>query len=112
MEENKLAESLRIYMERTQVTQAEFAELVKADQSTISRIRSGKQVPRVDLLARIADVIGFELSEVVYKYLNRPMPPRYEIFTRAAKLSDEKYVTLSHILDVLLQEDEAAEEKE
>lgn len=57
-----LARKIRRLRERRGLTQAELAELAGTGQAAIARIESGKAVPKLDLLARIASALGARLT--------------------------------------------------
>lgn len=69
----QLARDLRNLREVAQVSQQELAALVGTGQPSIARIESGRTLPNLDVIARIAHALGFELA-VTFKKL--PPVPR------------------------------------
>ena len=47
------------------VSQLELAEMVGIQQSHLSRIENGRYMPRVDIVARIADALGCKIDDLV-----------------------------------------------
>ncbi len=57
-----LARRVRALREKRGLTQTELAERAGTGQAAIARIESGKAVPKLDLLARIATALGAKLD--------------------------------------------------
>jgi DNA-binding XRE family transcriptional regulator len=57
-----LARQVRELREQSQLSQAELAERVGTKQPAIARLESGRVVPRLDLLQKIAAALGRELE--------------------------------------------------
>jgi DNA-binding XRE family transcriptional regulator len=53
-----IARQVRKLREKRNLTQTELAELAGTGQAAIARIESGRTVPKLDLLARIADALN------------------------------------------------------
>ncbi len=62
MEQQRLARRIRQLRESAQLTQAELAERVGTTQSSIARIESGRSVPTLELLRKVADALGHQLT--------------------------------------------------
>ncbi len=58
----QLARRVRELRESKHLTQEELAARVKTTQSAIARLESGKVMPRLDLLQRIAAAMGLYLT--------------------------------------------------
>ena len=56
-----LARSIKELRESKKMTQAELAERAHTAQSAIARLESGKVVPRLDLLQKVANAMGRKL---------------------------------------------------
>jgi DNA-binding XRE family transcriptional regulator len=57
-----LARQVRELRERHKLSQAELAERVGTKQPAIARLESGRVVPRIDLLQKIAHALGMQLE--------------------------------------------------
>lgn len=57
-----LARHLRALRENKQLTQGALAARAGTTQSAIARLESGKVIPKLDLLQRIATAMGFRLT--------------------------------------------------
>lgn len=77
---SRLVEEMRAYMEREgRLTQGEFAERTKPfdpngkgiAQSTISRILNETQSPTIDILDKLAKVMGRDVMDLAYWQLGR-----------------------------------------
>ena len=55
-------ELMRICRKQAKLTQAELAEMAYCSQAQIVAYESGKVVPRVDVLADILSICGYELG--------------------------------------------------
>ena len=53
------------------LTQAELAEAIHVDQSTVSAWEAGKKIPRSDRLARLARVLGIDPKALLRKLATR-----------------------------------------
>lgn len=56
-----LARSIKELRESQKMTQAQLAKRAKTAQSAIARLESGKVIPRLDLLQKIASAMGMTL---------------------------------------------------
>lgn len=113
MPSERFIKELREFIKREGITQEKFGERVNLDQSTISRFLSGKQSPTVENLDRIASAMGRDVSEMLYIYLNRPVPDMYEMVSRAAALSSEKgHQIMTFARFLLLEEQQVGKEHE
>lgn len=63
MGERSFAELLRWYRERTGVSQARLARLVRVDHSYVSRLERGERRPSRDLILRIADALSLPAAD-------------------------------------------------
>jgi len=61
-DKRQLARELRILREGKRLSQQELADLVGTGQPAIARIESGRTIPKLDVIARIAHALGFELA--------------------------------------------------
>ncbi|MBN2362356.1 MAG: helix-turn-helix domain-containing protein [Deltaproteobacteria bacterium] len=59
-----LAAKVRQLREKHKLTQAELAARVGTAQPNIARLEAGRVAPRLDLLSRIADVLGVRIELV------------------------------------------------
>ncbi len=57
-----LARQVRELREKRKLSQAELAERVGTKQPAIARLESGRVVPRIDLLQKIAHALGVQLE--------------------------------------------------
>lgn len=57
-----IARQMRELREKHNLSQAELAERVGTKQPAIARLESGRVVPRLDLLQKIAAALGLELE--------------------------------------------------
>jgi len=60
--EFELARTIINLREKVGLTQREFADKVGMKQSQLARIESGKQVPKLQTLAKIAAIAGYEVE--------------------------------------------------
>ncbi len=60
-----LARRIRGLREKRNVSQAELAEMVGTKQPNVARLESGRVVPRIDLLFRVARALGTPLGKLV-----------------------------------------------
>lgn len=58
--------SLPRYMERAGISQSDLAEAVGVSKSTVHCWVHGKAFPRIDVMQRIADVLGCETDDLTY----------------------------------------------
>ena len=61
-EEFELARTIITLREKVGLTQREFATKVGMKQSQLARIESGKQTPKLQTLAKLAAVAGYEVE--------------------------------------------------
>jgi len=61
-DKRQLARDLRNLREKMNVSQQELAELVGTGQPSIARLESGRTTPKLDVVARIAHALGYELA--------------------------------------------------
>jgi len=54
--------ALDLYLSKREITNADFGRIVGASESTISRVRRGKQTPSLDLIRRFRDATNGALS--------------------------------------------------
>lgn len=64
MQNQKLAEKLREYMEREEVSQNELARRVGISASGMSFIMMGKRNPRLETVKNICEVTGLKVEEI------------------------------------------------
>jgi ribosome-binding protein aMBF1 (putative translation factor) len=64
-----LARQVRALREKLNLSQAELAERVGTKQPSIARLESGRVVPRIDLLQKIAHALGLRLE---IRFVKRP----------------------------------------
>lgn len=57
-----LARRIRLLREKKKLTQAELAERAGTGQAAIARIESGRSVPKLELLVRIAAALGMRVD--------------------------------------------------
>lgn len=62
VERLRLARHVRALRERRKITQSELAERVGTKQPAIARLESGRGVPKLDFLERIARALGTRLE--------------------------------------------------
>jgi ribosome-binding protein aMBF1 (putative translation factor) len=60
-DKRQLARRIRELREARSLTQAELAWRAKTTQSAIARLESGQNIPRIDLLQKIAVALGLHL---------------------------------------------------
>ena len=58
----EIAQLVKALRERKRLTQTELAELAGTKQPAIARLESGRVVPRIDLLEKIARALGMRLN--------------------------------------------------
>jgi len=64
MEKYTLAARLKAYRRAFKMSQAELAEKVGCDQTSISAWERGRSIPNADVLIEISDKLGLSLSEL------------------------------------------------
>lgn len=57
--------SLKLARIRKKLTQKELAELIGVSPSTINRIETGKQILKIDMLNKLADVLEIPVNELL-----------------------------------------------
>jgi DNA-binding XRE family transcriptional regulator len=62
IEQQRLARRIRQLRESKKLTQAELADRVGTTQSSIARIESGRSAPTLELLRKVADALGHQLT--------------------------------------------------
>ena len=62
---NLIGEQIKQRRKELKITQSSLAELANVSLNTLSRIESGKANPTIDVIAKIADILGFELKLVI-----------------------------------------------
>lgn len=65
MNVNKLGERIKEYRQKNAISQRELAEKLFVSDKTISRWELGKGLPDIDLLPKIAEVLGISIDELV-----------------------------------------------
>lgn len=65
MNANKLGEQIKEYRQKNSISQRELAEQLFVSDKTISRWELGKGLPDIDLLPKIAEVLGISIDELV-----------------------------------------------
>lgn len=103
---------VRAYMKREKINQTELAQRMGVDQSTVSRMMRGQTSPSVDTLDKLAAVMNKEVAELLYKYLGRPLPPIYEMVSRAGALGGERRAQMVNFALFLLHEQEEEEKSQ
>jgi transcriptional regulator with XRE-family HTH domain len=87
------------YMDKAGITKSELAEAVGVSKSTVSCWVHGKAFPRIDVMQRIADVLGCETDDLTYIAKLRfaepdPRPNNQDILTmleaRIITVSEDK----------------------
>lgn len=58
----QLAHRIRELREAKKLSQAQLAEMIETKQPSIARIESGRTLPRLDVLQRIASALGMRLT--------------------------------------------------
>lgn len=64
MDKESLANRLKAYRKMFKLSQAELAEKVGCDQTSISAWERGRSVPNADVLIEISDKLGLSMSEL------------------------------------------------
>ncbi len=80
----KLAHRIRELREAKGLSQAQLAEMIETKQPSIARIESGRALPRLDLLTRIASALGMRLTIDFEKV---PAPRRRRVKAEAVEQS-------------------------
>ena len=57
--------SLKLARIKKNLTQKQLAELVSVSSSTINRIETGKQVLKLDMLSKLAEVLEIQVNELL-----------------------------------------------
>ncbi|CED92957.1 Helix-turn-helix [Romboutsia ilealis] len=57
--------SLKLARIKKNLTQKQLAELVGVSSSTINRIETGKQVLKLDMLSKLAEVLEIQVNELL-----------------------------------------------
>ena len=57
--------SLKLARIKINLTQKQLAELVGVSSSTINRIETGKQVLKLDMLSKLAEVLEIQVNELL-----------------------------------------------
>jgi len=69
----QLAHRIRELREAKKLSQAQLAEMIETKQPSIARIESGRTLPRLDVLQRIATALGMRLT---IDFVKVPVPRR------------------------------------
>ena len=93
-----LAEKVSSRRKALNLSQSEVAEKTKINRSLISRMESGEHVPTVEQLLALADLLGFEISELIVEDVQEV----YNVERRKIAVAGTGYVGLS--LAVLLSQ--------
>lgn len=72
----RLAHRIRELREASGLSQAQLAERIATKQPSIARIESGRMLPRLDVLQRIASALGLRLS---IDFVKPPTPRRRRV---------------------------------
>lgn len=64
MDKESLANRLKSYRKMFKLSQAELAQKVGCDQTSISAWERGRSVPNADVLIEISDKLGLSMSEL------------------------------------------------
>lgn len=57
--------NLKVARVKKGLTQKELAELIGVSPSTINRIETGKQIPKVDMLLKLAEILEASAEELL-----------------------------------------------
>ena len=57
--------SLKLARIKKNLTQKQLAELVGVSSSTINRIETGNQIPKVDILLKLAEILEVSVEELL-----------------------------------------------
>ena len=57
--------NLKVARVKKNLTQKQLAELVGVSSSTINRIETGKQVLKLDMLSKLAEVLEIQVNELL-----------------------------------------------
>jgi HTH-type transcriptional regulator/antitoxin HipB len=72
-DKRQLAHRIRELREAKKLSQAQLAEMIETKQPSIARIESGRTLPRLDVLQRIASALGMRLT---IDFVKVPVPRR------------------------------------
>ena len=61
-DQHAIARRVRSLREKRKLSQAELASLAGTGQASIARIESGRFIPKLDLLSRVAGALGAQLK--------------------------------------------------
>ena len=57
--------NLKVARVKKGLTQKELAELIRVSPSMINRIETGKQIPKVDILLKLAEILEVSAEELL-----------------------------------------------
>lgn len=94
------------------LTQAQFAELIHVDQSTVSKWEQDKIIPDIQTAARLADFFGVSIDYLLGREENNnaKQPQTIQIFCRGGEsktiqLDDKQYKALVATLESMTDTD-------
>lgn len=62
---NRIAENIRFYRKRAELTQRELGAMLNSGASLISNYESGYSTPDIDMLYKLAKIFGISIDELV-----------------------------------------------
>ncbi len=98
-----IADNVRLYRKRENLTQMELAELAELSLDSIKRLEGGKRTMSLDNFLRVADALHIPMSYLLYeKWEEAPETERIKEIMQGKNLSQREY--LLHILSEMAKE--------
>lgn len=67
----EIGKSIKFRRKALKITQPDLAQLAKVATNTLYKIERGQANPTMDVIEKIADVLGFELKLEIKKMINK-----------------------------------------
>ncbi|GGE27869.1 hypothetical protein GCM10011391_02940 [Pullulanibacillus camelliae] len=101
MENLNIGEKLRLLRKTVPLTTKELAERVNVSQSYISRFENNRAIPDVDMLAKILEALGTDLTSFFSHDVNELTDDYIQLINTAKTLSREERIKLNEFLKVM-----------
>lgn len=109
---------LRNLLDEKQMSQSELSKKSTVTEATISNFLNCKQLPKLEVVSKIADVLGVSVDFLLgrtdipknnidlskYKHLNNPLMNR--LSGRMEMMSDNELKKLDKLLDIVINEED------
>ena len=98
-----IAEKIRYYRKKKNLTQSELAEMVDISDQHLSRIESGCYVPSLKTFFLLADALEIDLREFGFKSEQTQNTLKNKLISEIVNANDTKLVFIKNMIDSVNQ---------